>query len=79
MPNTKKTSAVRAITIKGTWHDHFANHWYEYPRKTGTDFPQIPSICLRGHWISAAGFHVGEKLEVRVSGDSIVLTVRRKR
>ena len=59
------------------WYDHFANLWYEYPRKTRTDFPQIPSICLRGHWISAAGFHVGEKLEVRVSGDSIVLTVRR--
>ena len=70
--------APASIRIHGVWYDHFANPWYEYPRKARTDFPQIPSICLRGHWISAAGFQVGEKLEVRVSGDSIVLTVRRK-
>ena len=78
MPNIKGTSVPHSITIKGVWHDHFANLWYEYPRRTRTEFPQVPSICLRGHWISQAGFAVGDKLDVRVVGNTIVLTMRGK-
>ena len=67
----------RSVSVKSVWHDHFANHWYEYPRNDRTDFAQTPSIWLRGHWISAAGFAIGEKIDVEVSHGLIILRVRK--
>lgn len=78
MANIKKILAIRTVDVRGAWYDHFADHWYEYPRKARTDSAQIPSISLRGNWISEAGFVLGEKLQVRVSGNSITLTGRKK-
>ena len=66
----------RCASVRGAWHDHFANHWYEYPRNARTDRAQTPSIWLRGYWISAAGFAVGDKVEVKVSRGLITLRVR---
>lgn len=66
----------RAFPINGVWHDHFANQWFEYRRGTITDSAQIPSIWMRGHWIAAAGFSIGEKVEVDVSPGVITLKLR---
>jgi len=78
MTESKAIARARSVTINGVWFDHFANLWYEYPPKTRTEFTQMPSICMRGHWISAAGFSVGEKLDIEVSANSITLKSRKK-
>ena len=78
MTTKKKILLPRTIAIKGVWYDHFANHWYEYPRKVPAHVAQVASIWLRGDWITAAGFSVGEKLEIAVSEKLITLAVKRK-
>ena len=63
----------RSGAVKGVWYDQYADHWYNYPAKVPADVVQMPSICIRGHWISAAGFPVGRKLEVQISENLIML------
>ena len=79
LPKPARRLRRRSASVKGVWHDHFANHWYEFPRNVRTDFVQMPSIWLRGHWISAAGFAVGEKVDVEVSQGLITVRVRTKK
>ena len=64
------------ITIKATWYDHFAKHWYEYPRRFKADSAAIPSLCLRGQWLADAGFPIGQKVDVEVSAKGILLKMR---
>jgi len=78
-PKIQKTARRRSSSVNAVWHDHFANHWYEYPRNARTDSAQTPSIWLRGHWISAAGFAIGDKIDVEVSQGLITLRVRSKK
>lgn len=78
MTKENKIARTRIVRVKGVWHDHFANHWYEYPRKVPAHVEQIPSIWMRGHWISAAGFCVGEWLDVEVAEKLITLKVKRE-
>ena len=74
--NLTPTPRKRAFPIMGAWHGHFANQWFEYPRNTRTDSDQIPSIWLRGHWITAAGFPIGHEVEMDVSPGVITLRLR---
>ena len=64
------------MTIKATWYDHFAKHWYEYPRRFKGDPAAIPSLCLRGRWLADAGFPVGQKVDVEVLAQGILLKMR---
>ena len=76
MSKSKLVLRTRSVPVNGLWHDHFANHWYEYPRNTFTDPPQIPSIWLRGHWITGAGFPIGGRVDIDVSPGVITLRLR---
>jgi len=78
MATKKHISCPRTVAVRGVWHDHFANHWYEYPRRVAARAPQVPSIWLRGHWITAAGFSLDEKVAVVVSEELIVLRLIKK-
>ena len=34
---------------------------------------QIPRIQLQGKWLEALGYHVGDKIDVQYTGDTIII------
>ena len=34
---------------------------------------QIPRIQLQGQWLEALGYHVGDKIDVQCTGDTIII------
>ena len=39
----------------------------------GGNYTQVPTIVLKGQWLKAAGFGIGDYLEVKCDGDKITL------
>lgn len=37
-------------------------------------YSRVPSISLSGVWLEKRGFSIGERVEVRVKGNQIILT-----
>jgi hypothetical protein len=37
-------------------------------------YSRVPSITLSGLWLERQGFSIGERVEVRVKGNQIILT-----
>lgn len=40
----------------------------------GENYTHVPTIMLKGKWLEAAGFKIGDYVEVECSGDRIALT-----
>lgn len=41
---------------------------------SGSSYTQVPTIILKGQWLKAAGFEIGQYVEVVCEGDKIVLS-----
>lgn len=41
---------------------------------SGSSYTQVPAIILKEQWLKAAGFEVGQYVEVVCEGDKIVLS-----
>lgn len=39
----------------------------------GGNYTQVPTIVLKGQWLKAAGFEIGDYLEIECDGDKITL------
>lgn len=39
----------------------------------GRNYAQVPTIVLKGQWLKAAGFEIGDYLEIECDGDKITL------
>jgi len=66
----------RAVLIKGVWYDKIADECYELLTVNPLDPNLTPSICLMGDWLSAAGFSIGQKIDVKISPRMITLKRR---
>ncbi len=40
----------------------------------GVDYTPVSTIILKGKWLEAAGFKIGDYVEVKCDGDTITLT-----
>lgn len=40
----------------------------------GGNYTQVPTVVLKGQWLKAAGFEIGDYLEIECDGDKITLT-----
>lgn len=40
----------------------------------GADYTPVPTILLKGKWLEAAGFQIGEYVEVSIENDVITIT-----
>ena len=45
---------------------------YEQPMGGG-NYTQVPTVVLKGQWLKAAGFEIGDYLEIECDGDKITL------
>lgn len=39
----------------------------------GGNYTQVPTVVLKGQWLKAAGFEIGDYLEIECDGDKITL------
>ena len=39
----------------------------------GGNYTQVPIVVLKGQWLKAAGFEIGDYLEIECDGDKITL------
>lgn len=39
----------------------------------GGNYTQVPTVVLKGQWLKAAGFEIGDYLEIACDGDKITL------
>lgn len=39
----------------------------------GGNYTQVPTVVLKGQWLKAAGFEIGDYLEIGCDGDKITL------
>ncbi len=39
----------------------------------GGNYTQVPTVVLKGQWLKAAGFEIGDYLEIECEGDKITL------
>ena len=39
----------------------------------GGNYTQVPTVVLKGQWLKAAGFKIGDYLEIECDGDKITL------
>lgn len=69
MADSKSTSfKPRLLKICGSYYEHqFASDSWSRPQV-------VPMLRLRGHWLSAAGFAVGQQVEVHVGRKRITIT-----
>lgn len=40
---------------------------------SGGNYTQVPTVVLKGQWLKAAGFEIGDYLEIKCDGDKITL------
>lgn len=40
----------------------------------GGNYTQVPTVVLKGQWLKAAGFEIGDYLEIECDGDKITLS-----
>lgn len=45
-----------------------------YEQSMSGSYSQVPTIILKGQWLKAAGFEVGQYVEIVCEGDKITLT-----
>lgn len=45
---------------------------YEQPMGGG-NYTQVPTVVLKDQWLRAAGFEIGDYLEIKCDGDKITL------
>lgn len=44
-----------------------------YGQSNGYNYQDVPTIVLKGKWLVAAGFDIGEKIEVYVDEEKLLI------
>lgn len=72
MGDSKSTSfKPRLLKICGSYYEH------NLPSDSRSCPKPVPMLRLRGHWLGAAGFVVGQQVEVHVGEKRITITKKR--
>lgn len=44
-----------------------------YGQSNGYNYQDVPTIVLKGKWLEAAGFHIGDNITLQIKNDEIVI------
>lgn len=64
---TRKSPASRRLTIGCQYYEQRRNDEWRPPRT-------VPALRLSGDWLQRAGFEIGEKVRLRITGRKITIT-----
>ena len=57
---------ARTLTITGSCYDYQLDGRWPRP-------PEVPYLRLRGYWLQAAGFSVGQRVRVQIAHQRLII------
>ena len=49
-----------------------------YGQSNGYNYQDVPTIVLKGKWLEAAGFSIGENINITIEKSALIITLQQK-